>query len=117
MADDASSAVQARRRADEAGERARQLRAHVDAVRAGIESLHGTTRAELELAIERAGRASERLIQALLASADAHDRAAEAYDAHIRRHGDPDGARASRAAVHRQDAIQDRDLAADVKKR
>jgi hypothetical protein len=115
MTDHTAGGVHARRRAEEAGARARQLRDHVDAVRAGTESLHGSTVQQLALAVERARHASERLALSLEASADAHDRAADTYHALIRRHGDPDGSRAGRAAVHREDAGRDRLLAAEVR--
>jgi hypothetical protein len=111
MTNDGGGGEHARRRADEAGIRARELRDHVDAVRAGTEQPHGTTREALTAALERARQASERLTHALESSADAHDRAADAYDEQIRRHGDPDGRLASRSAVHRRDATLDRDRA------
>jgi hypothetical protein len=113
MTDDAESADHARRRA---GERARQLRAHVLAVRDGYERLRGTGREELKAAMERAEQATRRLRRALESSADAHERAAAAYDEQIRRYGDTDGTRAVRAADHRRDATADRDRAAETLK-
>jgi hypothetical protein len=117
MAEDAAgSAEHARRRADEAGERARRLRARRLAVGDGDRSLRGTSREELDAAVERAEQATERLRDALEASADAHDRAAAAYDEQIRRYGDTDGTRGVRAADHRRDAAADRDRAAETLK-
>jgi hypothetical protein len=114
MATEATNADHARRRADEAGVRARQLRDIVVAARDGKEPLHGSSPEELDAAVERAEHAAHRLRHALVASADAHDRAAEAYEEHIRRHGDPDGHRALRALFHRGEAAKDRDRAAEV---
>ena len=114
MRNDGNGGDEARRRADEAGERARQLRARVIAARDGDEHVFGTTRSELEAAVARAELATQRLIAALNASADAHERAAAAYDEQARRYGDDDGARSERAAVHRRDAAVDRERAAEI---
>jgi len=98
----------ARRRAVEAAARARQLRDQLEALLASVETPQGRSREQQKAAVERA---SERLRLALIASADAHDRAAAAYESHIEQHGDPDGTRAERAVTHRRAALADRALA------
>jgi hypothetical protein len=105
------NAEAAGRRAAEARDRAEQLAAHLDAVRRGTERLRGSSEAELAHAAQRADRAHERLRMALIASADAHDRAGNALEEEARRHGDADGTRTARAAAHRQGAVVDRRLA------
>jgi hypothetical protein len=108
MADESDTAAAARRRAEEARDRAEELGAHLAAVQRGAEPLHGSSADELAGAAERAERAHERLRLALLASAHAHDRAANALEDEIRLYGDTDGLRALRAAGHRRDAEADR---------
>jgi hypothetical protein len=113
MTDEPNSADAARRRAVQARDRARQLQAHLAAVHQGAEELHGSSDADLVGAAQHAERASQRLRMALIASAEAHERAAGALEEEARRHGDPDGTRTARAANHREGAEKDR-LRADT---
>jgi hypothetical protein len=111
MTDDVTSAEHARRRADEAAARAEELRERIIAMRAGKEPPHGSSPEELDAGGGRAEQAVERLRHALEASADAHDRAADAYDEQLHRFGDPDGTLATRAADHRRAGARDRERA------
>jgi hypothetical protein len=108
------AADDARRRADEAGARAQQLRDRLDAAQAGGEDMHGSTPGDVDRATERASRATERLRQALESSAAAHDRAALAHETAASRGGDPDGVHVRQAADHRRDAAADRERLADL---